>query len=142
MPAVDDVLLRDAERLASVERAWRVMPRLPVPLDNVAGLAARLLDAPIGEVTLLAADEEYFAGVWGAPESLAADRRQSVAYSVCKYAVSADHPVGSGDMWADPELRRHPLVTPVRDPVLRHRAVAGHPGPADRVAVGARHRGT
>src|SRR4051812_24141367 len=111
MPAVDDVLLRDAERLASVERARRVMPRLPVPLDDVAGLAARLLDAPIGEVTLRAADEEYFAGVWGAPEPLAADRRQSVAYSVCKYAVSADHPVGSGDMWADPELRRHPLVT-------------------------------
>jgi PAS domain S-box-containing protein len=113
MMVVDEAVLRDPVRLAAVDRARRTAPDLRIPLDAVARLAARLLKAPIGLVTFVGDDEEHFVGMHGMPWSLAAGRHAPMAYSVCKYMVSADHPVSCGDMSAeqDPQIRGHPLVT-------------------------------
>ncbi|HEY0001927.1 MAG TPA: GAF domain-containing protein, partial [Actinoplanes sp.] len=109
---VDQALLRDPVRLEAVTRARTIMPSLPMPLDAIARLAARLLDAPMGVVTLVGGDEEYFAGVHDLPLALVGEGRAPIAYSVCQYMVSTDHPVCSGDMSADddPRLREHPLA--------------------------------
>ncbi|GAA3382655.1 PAS domain-containing protein [Cryptosporangium minutisporangium] len=106
-------VLVDPARLAAVERVRRVLPALPMPLEGIARLAARLLDAPMGLITTLDADTEYFAGSFGAPASLVEGGRASIAYSVCKYMVSADAPVHSVDMLADDDVRvrTHPLAT-------------------------------
>ncbi|WP_164465999.1 GAF domain-containing protein [Actinoplanes teichomyceticus] len=106
-------MLTDARRLAAVERARRVLPALPMPLDAIAALAARLLGAPMGTVTFVGRHEEYFVGVHGLPPGLAGERHAPLAYSVCKYMVSEDAPVRSPDMAAedDPALREHPLLT-------------------------------
>ena len=111
MPTLDESVLGDPARLRAVERARRMLPARPLPLAGLAQLAARLLHAPIALVTLVDADEETFAGTYGAPASLIAGGRAALPYSVCKYAVSLDHPQRSEDMSADPELRRHPLAT-------------------------------
>jgi PAS domain S-box-containing protein len=122
---LDDAVMRSPDRVRAVERARRTLPACPVPLDGIARLAARLLRAPTALVTLVGADEETFAGSCGAPAALVASGHATLAYSVCKYAVSVDHPVRSGDMAVDPELCRHPLaaeygyraflVVPLRD---------------------------
>ena len=113
MAVLDRAVLRDSRRLTAVRRARRRMPALPMPLDAIARLAANLLGAPMGVVTLVGAEEEHFAGLYGLPQPLAAAGRASIAYSVCKYVVSADAPVCSGDMSGDddPKLREHPLAT-------------------------------
>jgi PAS domain S-box-containing protein len=113
MPVLDEAVLGDGRRLAAVERARRVLPALPMPLDAIAGLAARLLRAPVGVITLVGQRDEHFAGVHGLPPRLAVGRQASLAYSVCKYMVSEDAPVCSADMSAenDPKLREHPLLT-------------------------------
>ena len=113
MPVLDEAVLGDGRRLAAVERARRVLPALPMPLDAIAGLAARLLRAPVGVITFVGQRDEHFAGVHGLPSGLAAGRQAPLAYSVCKYMVSADAPVCSPDMATDddPKLREHPLLT-------------------------------
>ncbi|MEV4279652.1 sensor histidine kinase [Actinoplanes xinjiangensis] len=112
MVTVDETLLHDPVRLEAVRRARSTLPALPMPLDAIARFAARLLDAPMGVVTLVGCDEEYFAGVHELPASLAGHGRAPIAYSVCQYMVSVDHPVWSGDMSTDddPLLRHHPLT--------------------------------
>src|SRR5688500_19607783 len=98
MTAVDEALLRAPGRLTAVERARRVAPNLPMPLDAIARSAARLLGASMGVVSFVGADEEHFAGAHGVPRSLAVGRQAPMAYSVCKYVVSAGRPVSCADM--------------------------------------------
>ena len=113
MPVLNEAVLGDGRRLAAVERARRVVPAAPMPLDAIAGLAARLLHAPVGVITFVGQHDEHFAGVHGLPSGLAHGRQAPLAYSVCKYMVSEDAPVCSPDMAADDDskLREHPLLT-------------------------------
>ncbi|MGX6603538.1 ATP-binding protein [Micromonosporaceae bacterium Da 78-11] len=113
MVTLDEAVLADPARLGAVRRLRRVMPALPLPLDAIARLAARLTGTPMAAITLVAQDEEYLAGVYGLPEPLSAGRSLPLKYSVCKYVVSADHMVRSDDMLggADPQLAGHLLVT-------------------------------
>ncbi|GIF17182.1 GAF domain-containing protein [Actinoplanes teichomyceticus] len=109
----DEAVLGDARRLAAVDRARRALPASAMPLDAIAGLAARLLRAPMAVVTFVGQQDEYFAGMHGLPARLADGGQAPLTYSVCKYVVSADAPVCSPDMAADedPRLREHPLHT-------------------------------
>jgi len=110
--ATDSPVLADPERVAAVERGRRVLAALPMPLQGIARLAARLLDAPIGLVTLVGAEREHFAGSYGVPASLAANAEVPSAYSVCKYTITTDAPVRCEDMRTetDPHIRDHPLA--------------------------------
>ncbi|GIF16649.1 ATP-binding protein [Actinoplanes teichomyceticus] len=111
MIVVDDALLRDPVRLAAVDTARRALALLPVALNAVAALAARLTEAPMGMVTLIGDEEEYFVGVHHPPPALNEQGHAPMAYSVCKYVVSAGRPVDSGDMFREPGLREHLLAT-------------------------------
>lgn len=109
--AVNDEVLRSPARLRAVIGARRVLPALPVPLDAVARMAARLTGASMAVVSLVGADDEEFLGTYGLPESLAVARRRSGEHFVCAYVVSADAMVAVADMSADTDLARHPLVS-------------------------------
>lgn len=112
MVVLNTAILENPDRLQAVDRARRVLPSLPIPLDGIAKLAAQLLNAPMGVITFVGADEEHFAGSFGLPSPLATGGHAPVACSVCKYMVSIDAPVSSPDMLADddPQLREHPLA--------------------------------
>jgi PAS domain S-box-containing protein len=112
MVFVDAAVLRDPARLAAVDRARRILPALPIPLDAIAGLAARLTGAPMSLLTLVGDEHEHLAGSFGAPASLVSGGEMPPAYSVCKYLVSADAPVACADMLAEPEpeVGDHPLA--------------------------------
>jgi PAS domain S-box-containing protein len=113
MFVLDEAVIGDAARLAAVERTRRVLPAQPIPLDGIARLAAGLLHTSMAAVTLVGEQEEFFVGVTGMPESLTSQRRAPLAYSVCKYVVSHDHPVVCGDMRGDDheQLHEHLLMT-------------------------------
>ncbi|MFI7603269.1 ATP-binding protein [Actinoplanes sp. NPDC049681] len=128
MVSIDRAVLADPARLEAVELYRRLLPVAPLPMDAIAQLAAHLLDAPMGAVTLVAEDEEFVSGRYGLPEPLCSQRKLAIKYSLCKYVVSADHVLNVPDMCGggDPELSSHPLLTeygvcsflsvPIRDP--------------------------
>lgn len=113
MVTLDEAVLHDPARLAAVARARRIMPVRPAPFDAIAALAARLLHAPMGVVTLVGDDEEYFIGRHGLPGALTGDGRAPIEYSLCKFAVCEDHPIRSADLLGepDPRLCEHLLAT-------------------------------
>lgn len=113
MVTIDKTVLTDPDRLGAVRRVRGALPALPMPLDAVARLAARLLGAPMGQVTLVGDQEEHLIGVHALPGLLNGHRSLPLAYSVCKYIVSADRVVRSGDMLRgdDPALCEHLLAT-------------------------------
>ncbi|GIF45443.1 hypothetical protein Axi01nite_97540 [Actinoplanes xinjiangensis] len=110
MPSVDMAILRQPQRVAAARRARRLLPGLAMPLDAIARLAARVTGAPIAIVAVMDVVEEHFVGCFGLPPALATREPVPVAYSVCKYIVSADHPVTADDMSTDPDLREHALA--------------------------------
>jgi two-component system, OmpR family, phosphate regulon sensor histidine kinase PhoR len=110
VPSVDVAVLADVQRLAAARRARRVLPGLPMPLNAIARLAARTLGAPMAIVAIMDVEEEHFVGSYGLPPPLDTQEPVPVAYSLCKYIVSADHPVIVDDMTADPNLAGHALA--------------------------------
>lgn len=112
MATVDPAVISAPRRLAAVDRARQVLPSLPMPLDRIARYAARCVDAPMCAVTFVGQLEHHFAGAHGVCPTLVARRCLPLSHSVCKYVVSADHPVCSDDMLADDDLRmrEHPLA--------------------------------
>lgn len=83
---------------------------MPVPLDGVARMTARMLDTPMAVVTLVWAGEEEFLGLYGLPEPFASARRGGQEFSVCAFVVSADDVVAVSDTLIDERLREHPTV--------------------------------
>ncbi|MEV6601889.1 ATP-binding protein [Actinoplanes sp. NPDC051346] len=110
MPKVDTSILEQPQRLAAARRARRLLPGLAMPLDAIARLAARVTGAPMAIVAVTDVVEEHFVGSFGLPQVFTTGEPVPVAYSVCKYIVSADHPVSVDDMSADPDLRSHALA--------------------------------
>ncbi|WIN00662.1 GAF domain-containing protein [Actinoplanes oblitus] len=112
MAAFDETTLNDPGRLAAVAGARRSLPAAPLPLNAIARLAARLLNAPMAAVTLVDDLEEHFAGSHELPPALIDTGRAPLSVSVCKYIVSRNEPMLQPDLLvADfPELRRHPLA--------------------------------
>jgi signal transduction histidine kinase/PAS domain-containing protein len=106
----DRAVLTEARRAAAVEQGTRMLPALGMPMDAIARVAAQWLNAPMGAVTLVGAEHEHLAGVYQLPPALVRGCDAPLSWSVCKYVVSADHPVFSEDMTADPELRDHRLA--------------------------------
>lgn len=106
MPAVNRAVITDAPRVAAAAWAKRIMPGLAVPLDGIAGLVARLLESPIGSVSVVSADYDDCVGAYGLPAPLT--RHVPLSYSVCKYVVGSDHVMAVQDMTADPEYQHHP----------------------------------
>ncbi|WP_083661917.1 sensor histidine kinase [Actinophytocola xanthii] len=103
-------MLSDPRRTAAVERGLQRLPSQPMSLHAVARLAAQLLGASMGMVTLVGAEREHVAGVYNLPPELVRGRGAPLSLSVCKYVVSANYPVSSEDMALDPALRGHRLA--------------------------------
>jgi PAS domain S-box-containing protein len=110
MVTLDMVALGSHARLQAVDRARRTLPVTPLRLDAIARLAARLLDAPMAAVTLVARDVDQFLGQYGMPEPFATMRSVPLEYSLCAYVVSADEVVAVGDLLAEEELADHPAA--------------------------------
>ena len=111
MLAVEEAVLRDPVRLAAVDNARRAMSLLPVVMDAVAALAARLTETSMAMLSLLDDEQEHLVGAHAVPTVLTQSGHAPMAYSIGKYAISVDSPVGCEDVVAQPQLRDHPLAT-------------------------------
>src|SRR5690348_2405950 len=64
MPELDSSVIADPSRVAAARRATRVVPGLAIPLDGIAGSAARLLHAPIGAVSVISEEFDDCVGAY------------------------------------------------------------------------------
>ncbi|SDS80434.1 ATP-binding protein [Actinoplanes derwentensis] len=85
---VDETVLGDPARLAAVDRARRLLPVQPLPLNALVRMAARLLHAPLATMALAGRDGEHLVSAHGAGEA--------GAEGACGHVVSLNRPVRSG----------------------------------------------
>lgn len=94
--------------------------------DRLARLAAAVLGAPVGLLSVVDHERQSFAGATGLTGHLAEDGGTALDRSVCQYVVANDAPLVVGDLRAHEALREHPAVrdgdlvayagVPVHDP--------------------------
>lgn len=99
---------REQDRLESL-RSYGVLDTLPeAPYDHAARLAATLCDAPVGLVSLVDDDRQWWKAAHGID---AAGGGTCRAESFCSDAVAAGAPLLVADALADPRYARKKLVT-------------------------------
>ena len=108
-PRIPDVVT-DPQRLAAV-RATGLLDATPrAGLDRVAGLAARIVRAPVAMISLVDADRQVFAGCVGLAEPWMSRRETPLSHSVCQHALGSDGPFVVEDMRAEPLLASSPAI--------------------------------
>ena len=95
----------EAERLAALDRYAILDTGREPAFDDVAALAADLLDAPIAVVNLIAADRQWFKAEVGiGADTLPLD------VSICRHALLQTGVFVVSDLTADPRFDSNPLV--------------------------------
>jgi diguanylate cyclase (GGDEF)-like protein len=108
----------EQQRLASLQALGVLYTPAEERFDRITRCAARLLDAPIAMVSLVAADVQWFKAVQGC-DSVGSPR----SVSFCGHAILSDGPFVVADATQDPRFHDNPLVT--GEPFVR--AYAGQP---------------
>lgn len=96
--------LANPERLAAVNRTGLVDSKEDPVLLRLTRLAARTLAAPVGLVSLVLEDNQFFAASHGLPEPWATRRGTGLLHSFCQHVVVSNQPLLVTDS------RKHPLV--------------------------------
>ena len=99
--ALDDVL-RNSDRLAALRRLQEFAPAAEEAFTRLAGLAARLLRAPIALVTLVDDERQTVKSSFGLPEPWASARQTPLSHSLCQHLLVTGQPLVIGDARRDP----------------------------------------
>ncbi len=97
--------VENPERLTALRRADLLDTPPEEAFDQLTGLAARLLDAPIAFVSLVDKDRQFFKSCIGpVPEPTLSQRQTPLSHSFCQYAVASQEPLLIED------AREHPVL--------------------------------
>ena len=77
-------------------------------LDRIAGMACRLLEAPIVLVNLVGSDRQRLVGQGGDDRSWSG--RELLTHGFCPFALGAEHAFAFADARAEPSLAANPVV--------------------------------
>ncbi|MGH9443564.1 MAG: diguanylate cyclase, partial [Thermoanaerobaculia bacterium] len=108
----------EPQRIASLRALNVLFTPAEERFDRITRCAARLLDAPLSMVSLVAADVQWFKSTQGC-DSVGTPR----SVSFCGHAILSDGPFVVADATKDPRFHDNPLVT--GEPFVR--AYAGQP---------------
>jgi hypothetical protein len=96
--------LSEPERLEAIEATGLVGVKEDPVLHRLTRLAARALGAPVGLLSLVTEDRQFFASSWGLPEPWSSERGTTLLHSFCQHVVVSNLPLLVSD------ARKHPLV--------------------------------
>jgi hypothetical protein len=97
-------ILANPERLEAVAATGLIEAEEDPVLHRLARLAARTLGTPVGLLSLVLDDNQFFAASHGLPEPWASDRGTGLLHSFCQHVVVSNQPLLVSD------ARTHPLV--------------------------------
>ena len=109
MPDPDDPTA-DPKRLAALRAAGLLDSPPEEVFDRLASAAAEIMKAPIGLVSLVAEDRQFFKSSTSGSGAFAAECETPLTHSLCRHAVAALEPLILPDPRAHPEFRSHPAV--------------------------------
>jgi GAF domain-containing protein len=79
-------------------------------LDRIAGVACRVVEAPVALVNLVGADRQRFVGSGGPDKAFAAAGEMPLSHGFCPFALGADAAFAFEDARAHPDLAANPVV--------------------------------
>lgn len=97
--------LSDPERLAALDRAGVMDTPAEAAFDRVVRLATHIIGVPVGLVSFVDADRQFFKAQSGLPSDVAARRETPLSHSFCQYVVTTDAPLVISDARTDPLVR-------------------------------------
>ena len=90
---MNDQLLRNASRLASLSRSGLMDSAAEPAFDRLTILAAELLRVPVALVSLVDERRQFFKSCVGLPEPWSTDRETPLSHSFCQLAVISEEPL-------------------------------------------------
>jgi GAF domain-containing protein len=78
--------------------------------DRLTRVACRVMKAPIGLVSLVDSDRQFFKSCVGLPEPFATTRETPVSHSFCQHVVATNKPLIVEDARSNPLVRLNPAV--------------------------------
>ena len=100
-----DPLLDDPVRLAALDRAGLMDTPPEAAFDRAVRLATRLLGTPVGLLSLVDGQRQFFKAQMGLPKWAADARQTPLTHSFCQHVVTSDGPLAVSDARADPKLQ-------------------------------------
>src|SRR4051794_33974588 len=85
--------LAEPRRLAALHHATILDTPAEESFDRLAGLAARILNAPVALVSAIDRDRQFFKSCLGLPEPWATRRESPLTHSFCQHVVAAREPL-------------------------------------------------
>jgi len=103
-------IVRNLNRLATLERTGLLDTPAEEPFDRLTRLATRLFKTPIALVTLVDKERQFLKSGIGVPEPWRTRREMPLSHSFCKHAVYLQEPLVIPDARKDPTFRNNPAV--------------------------------
>ncbi|WP_138468291.1 HWE histidine kinase domain-containing protein [Poseidonocella sp. HB161398] len=105
VPADHEDRLKDPDRLTALERS-ALLDTLPEEaFDRAVRLATSVIGAPVGLLSLVDSERQFFKAQTGLPEAVACNRGTPLSQSFCQYVVTSGRPLSVSD------ARIHPLLS-------------------------------
>jgi GAF domain-containing protein len=104
-------IVHNLNRLAELRRTALLDTPPEEPFDRLTRLATRLCKTPVGLVSLVDRDRQFFKSAVGLPEPWMSRRETPLSYSFCKHAVAwATEPLVVRDARKESMFRDNPAV--------------------------------
>jgi GAF domain-containing protein len=103
-------IVRSVNRLAALQRLGVLDTPAEASFDRLTRMACRLLRAPIGLVSLVDRDRQFFKSCVGLPEPIASERQTPISHSFCKHVVESGKPLVVEDARANPLVQKNPAI--------------------------------
>jgi PAS domain S-box-containing protein len=99
--------LDDPQRLEALRASGLLDTPAEEAFDRLTRLVTRVLGVPVGLVTLVDGDRQFFKSCVGLPEPWASKRGTPLTHSFCQYIVSTGEPLVIDDARQHPQLREN-----------------------------------
>ena len=122
-------IVRNVARLSALQRLGLLDTPPEAAFDRLTRVACRVLRAPVGLVSLVDHDRQFFKSCVGLPEPFASARETPVSHSFCQHVVATGKPL------IVENARTNPLVqTESRGRGAGHRRLRRHSAGHERGA--------
>jgi GAF domain-containing protein len=103
-------IVRSVSRLAALQRLSILDTPPEAALDRLTRIACRMLHAPIGLVSLVDRDRQFFKACLGLPQPIASERQTPLSHSFCKHVVGSGKPLIVDDARVNPLVQMNPAI--------------------------------
>ena len=103
-------IVRNVARLSALQRLGLLDTPPEAAFDRLTRVACRVLRAPVGLVSLVDQNRQFFKSCIGLPEPFQSKRETPVSHSFCQHVVATGKPLVVEDARSNPLVRLNPAV--------------------------------